>query len=131
MVVLVGKDMKKFLYCQKCQKVTIIEEYTGGHPEAENAINGIVKPVNVNSQISPETHNLGGFYGDSPFTSWTTSIDKAKEFAGKDGIILRVTQGAPKPNDTWNWEFSIDEYMEYEILLKGIRTGDMEVYRAL
>lgn len=52
----------------------------------------------------------------------------ARNFAGPDGVILRVKVGAPKPGDSWSWEYSFDEWMEREILLKGIRSGDVEVF---
>ncbi len=97
-----------------------------GHPEWDNALRGKVVPGNVNSKMSPEDHNFGGVSGNSPFTSWTDSPEVARGFAGKDGVILRVKTGAPKPGDTWTWEYSFDEWMEREILLNGIRSGDVE-----
>ncbi|MCL2894508.1 RHS repeat-associated core domain-containing protein [Brenneria tiliae] len=99
-----------------------------GHPEWDNALKGKVVPGNVNSKISPEDHNFGGVSGNSPFTSWTDDPAVARGFAGSDGVILRVKTGAPKPGDTWTWEYSFDEWMEREILLKGVRFGDVEVF---
>ncbi|MFP1843934.1 RHS repeat-associated core domain-containing protein, partial [Lonsdalea quercina] len=99
-----------------------------GHPEWDNALRGKVVPGNVNSKISAEEHNLGGFSANSPYTSWTDDPNIARRFAGKDGVILRVKTGAPKSGDTWSWEISIDDYFEREILLKGIRSGDVEVF---
>ena len=72
-----------------------------GHPDADNNITGRVNPGNVDSKISPEEHNLGGFSGDSPYTSWTDDPMIARRFSGENGIILRVKTGAPKPGDTW------------------------------
>lgn len=71
---------------------------------------------------------LGGVSEISPYTSWTDNPDVARNFAGPDGVILRVKVGAPKAGDSWPWEYSFDEWMEREILLKGIRSGDVEVF---
>ena len=98
------------------------------HPEWENALNGKVNPGDVHSSITPEQHNFGGVSSISPYTSWIDSPDVARGFAGPDGVILRVKVGAPKPGDSWSWEYSFDEWMEREILLKGIRSGDVEVF---
>ncbi|VYU71800.1 Putative deoxyribonuclease RhsC [Metakosakonia massiliensis] len=100
-----------------------------GHPDADNNIKGQVNPRDVNSEISPEEHNLGGLSANSPFTSWTDDPMIARRFAGEDGIILRVKTGAPQADDTWSWTFSFDEYLEREILLKGPRGGDVEVFK--
>ncbi|AWH88637.1 hypothetical protein [Limnobaculum parvum] len=99
-----------------------------GHPEWDNALNGKVVPGNINSQLSAEEHNLGGFSDISPFTSWTDNPNIARYFAGDDGIILRVPTGSPKSGDNWSWKISMDEYLEREILLKGPRSGDVEVF---
>lgn len=99
-----------------------------GHPEWDNALRGKVVPGNVNSKISPEDHNFGGVSGNSPFTSWTDSPDVARGFAGKDGVILRVKTGAPKPGYAWKWEYSFDKWMERKISLNGVRVGDVEVF---
>lgn len=66
--------------------------------------------------------------GDSPFTSWTDDPAVARGFAGAEGVVLRVKTGAPKPGDAWSWEYSFDEWMEREILMKGVRFGDVEVF---
>ena len=99
-----------------------------GHPEWDNALNGKVVPGNVSSKISPEEHNFGGVSGNSPYTSWTDDPAVARGFAGADGVVLRVKTGAPKPSDAWSWEYSFDEWMEREILMKGVRFGDVEVF---
>jgi len=98
------------------------------HPEWENALNGKVIPGDIHSSLTPEQHNFGGASSISPFTSWTDNPDVARGFAGPDGVILRVKVGAPKAGDTWSWEYSFDEWMEREVLLKGIRSGDVEVF---
>ena len=97
------------------------------HPEWENALNGKVILGDIHSSLTPEQHNFGGASSISPFTSWTDNPDVARGFAGPDGVILRVKVGAPKAGDTWSWEYSFDEWMEREVLLKGIRSGDVEV----
>ena len=99
-----------------------------GHPEWNNALNGKVFPGNINSALSAEEHNLGGFSANSPYTSWTDNPDVARRFAGEDGIILRVPTGSPGPGDSWSWDISMDEYFEREILLKGPRSNDVEVF---
>jgi hypothetical protein len=91
-------------------------------------LKGKVVPGNVNSKISADDHNFGGVSANSPFTSWTDDPVVASRFAGPDGVILRVKTGAPKAGDAWSWEYSFDEWMEREILLKGIRFGDVEVF---
>jgi len=42
-----------------------------------------------------------------------------------------VKTGAPKPGDAWSWEYYFDEWMEREILMKGVRFGDVEVFLPL
>ncbi|EOA4404566.1 hypothetical protein ACTWBQ_001989 [Citrobacter amalonaticus] len=91
-------------------------------------MNGKVFPGNINSALSAEEHNLGGFSANSPYTSWTDNPDVARRFAGEDGIILRVPTGSPGPGDSWSWDISMDEYFEREILLKGPRSNDVEVF---
>ncbi|WP_071825784.1 hypothetical protein [Phytobacter massiliensis] len=100
-----------------------------GHPDADNNIKGQVNPGDVNSEISPEEHNFGNVSGNSSYTSWTDDPDVARNFSGPDDIILRVKTGAPKEKDLWSWEYSIDDWLEREILLKGPRDGDVEVFR--
>jgi hypothetical protein len=103
-----------------------------GHPEELNALRGIVVPGNTNSTMSAETHNLGqggNSSAKSPFTSWTTDPKVALKWAKEDGIILRVKQGAPGLGDTWSWTWSPDYFYESEVLLRGIRTNGIEVFR--
>ncbi|WP_354675719.1 RHS repeat-associated core domain-containing protein [Pseudomonas syringae USA007] len=96
------------------------------HPEIENARNGIVKPGNVKGDVTPEVHNKGGAAMDSPFTSWTRDPKLAKQWAereGPGGVVLGTPTGAPKPGDSWSWEFSPDRFGESEVLLRGNRSG--------
>ncbi|UXT50568.1 hypothetical protein FY136_14650 [Agrobacterium tumefaciens] len=98
--------------------------YHVGHPEIENARRGVIKPGDELSNLSPEEHNAGGFSSVSPYTSWTDAISVARRFAdthGPGGVVVKVPRGAPPPGASWKWEFSFDEYMEREILLKGSR----------
>ena len=102
-----------------------------GHPALPDALAGRVVPGNPAGTITPELHNDGNWAGQSPFTSWTRSVEVAKFHAGKagaGGVILRVPQGAPPPGASWSWEWSPDEYGEQEVLMRGIREG-VQVFR--
>uniref|UniRef100_UPI0018E3B3A3 RHS repeat domain-containing protein n=1 Tax=unclassified Serratia (in: enterobacteria) TaxID=2647522 RepID=UPI0018E3B3A3 len=100
-----------------------------GHPDAENAIKGRVEPGDINSSISPELHNEGNVSGISPYTSWTRDPKVAKIYSKEDGLILRVEVGPSKSDSKWSWEYSEDRYFEQEVLMKGSRSGDVEVYK--
>lgn len=105
--------------------------YHAGHLKIENARKGIIRPGDEHGTVTPEEHNRGGVSSISPFTSWTDSIAVARRFAneeGPGGIIVKVPRGAPPQGATWKWEFSFDEYMEREILLKGTR-NDSTIFR--
>jgi RHS repeat-associated protein len=99
------------------------------HPAESDAIQGKVTPGNVSGSVTPEDHNRGGHSAESSYTSWTRSPDIAKKFAKDDGIILRVKVGAPKSGDKWSWQYSDDIWGEQEVLLKGSRNGDIEVFK--
>jgi hypothetical protein len=76
----------------------VVRGVSANHPEIANARNGVVKPGNVNSTISEETHNLGGVSGDGPFASWTRDPKVAKWWAEKDGpggVVLGTPQELP------------------------------------
>jgi hypothetical protein len=100
----------------------------GAHPQLQAARAGIVIPGNLQGTASPKQHNDGGAQQDSPYTSWTRSLDIARVHANKlpGGVVLRVPIGEPGPADMWHWEWSPDQFCEQEILLFGIRM-DAEV----
>ncbi len=100
-----------------------------GHPAEADAIKGRVSPGKIDGDVSPEDHNYGGHSANSPYTSWTRSPEIAKSFAKDDGIILRLKVGAPKEGDKWSWQYSDDRWAEQEVLLKGPRSGDIEVFK--
>lgn len=99
-----------------------------GHPHEKDALRGMVIPADPSSNITPYEHNTGRV-SNSPYTSWTRDVSYARQIAGDDGLILRVKTGAPGPGEKWSWVMSDDRYWENEILLKGIRTSGVEVYR--
>ncbi len=97
---------------------------SANHPAIDDAKRGVARPGKIDSDISPASHNGGDVSDISSYTSWTRGLEIAKWWAnrqGPGGVILGTPTGAPKPGDTWRWEFSPDEYGESEILLKGIR----------
>jgi hypothetical protein len=90
------------------------------------ALKGIVIPGDVNGSVSAEEHNLGGYSGQSPFTSWTETEEIARSYAksqGPGGLILRVLVGPPPEKASWSWTLSPDVFCEGEVLLRGIRSG--------
>ncbi|TPQ45995.1 RHS repeat-associated core domain-containing protein [Burkholderia ubonensis] len=96
------------------------------HPAIEDATKGVVTPGNPGGSISADEHNAGGRSADSPFTSWTRDREIAKWWANREGpggVVLELPTGAPGPKDSWSWEYSIDEYGESEVLLRGCRSG--------
>ena len=102
------------------------------HPAMAEALEGRVEPGNPEGVVTPETHNLGGYSADSPYTSWTRDYDVALEYAkseGPGGIVIRVPTGAPPLGATWSWAWSPDVYHEAEVLLKGIREGAKVIFR--
>lgn len=99
-----------------------------GHPDEANALRGHVAPGNPKSNITEDEHNLGEVSANSPFTSWTRDPDIARKFAKEDGVVLRVKTGAPPEEASWSWAWSPDRYYEQEVLLRGPRSGDIEVF---
>jgi RHS repeat-associated protein len=95
------------------------------HPAIEAARAGRAVPGDISGTVTPAEHNAGGVgvSADSPYTSWTHSVDKAFDRAGADGVVLRVPTGVPPPGATWNWEWSPDIWNEQEVLLRGVREG--------
>jgi hypothetical protein len=102
----------------------------GRHPQIATARLGGVIPGDPHGSITPEQHNVGNFSELSPYTSWTSRLDVAREHAfpkdGSHGVVLRTTDAGPDRGDAWRWEHSRDIYGEGEVLLLGIRM-DMEV----
>lgn len=99
-----------------------------GHPHEEQALRGEVVSGNVNPLASTFEHNSGAV-SNSPYTSWSGKVDTAKQFAGQDGIILRVKVGAPEPGEQWSWVMSEDQFWESEVLMQGTRTRGIEIFR--
>jgi len=100
--------------------------YHAKHPSLHHARQGLVISGNPNGTVTPEIHNRGGQSENSPFTSWTTNREIARDYAqrnGKGGLVLRVPVQGPKEGDSWSWEYSPDVYGEGEILLRGERSG--------
>jgi hypothetical protein len=97
----------------------------GRHPQIAAARAGVVVPGNPNGSITAKQHNAGGFSELSPYTSWSERIEVARTHAfpvGEPrGVVLRVTDSNPGPNDQWDWEASPDASGEYEVLLFGVR----------
>ena len=60
-------------------------------------------------------HNAGDT--NSPYTSWTTDMDVARDYAGEDGVILRIRRSSQ------NLVPSPDLYNEREVLVEGIVRG--------
>lgn len=96
------------------------------HPAWFFASMGIVVPGDPLGTATAEEHNEGGIQEKSAYTSWTCNRATAEFFRDRDGpggLLLRVEQTAPGPEDTWFWEWSIDLFFEEEVLLHGIRIG--------
>jgi len=89
------------------------------HPGYADALQGNAYPSNPESTLSAEEHNLNGGGADSPFTSWTRSLDVAQGKAGADGAILQWQTGAPPAGAPWSFEWSPDVWGEQEVLIRG------------
>jgi RHS repeat-associated protein len=113
--------------CCSCpQAGRVYRGVSANHPALADAKKGVATPGNINGTVSPDEHNLGGRSADSPYTSWTHRRETAEWWAkrqGPGGVVLEVPTGRPGPKDCWSWEYSIDEYGEQEVLLKGQRKG--------
>jgi RHS repeat-associated protein len=79
----------------------------------DDARSGVARPRGGSS--TPAQHNEG--FTDSPYTSWTTDLDVARDFAGEDGVVLRIRRTGQ------NLVQSPDAYNESEILIQGIFRG--------
>jgi len=64
---------------------------------------------------TPAEHNAGDTA--SPYTSWTTDVDVARDFAGEDGVILRIRRSGQ------NLVPSPDAFNESEVLIQGVIRG--------
>lgn len=95
------------------------------HPGYDDALNGNAYPRNPNGLTSAEAHNAGAAddLADSPFTSWTHSLDVARTHARGDGAILQWRTGAPPPGASWKFEWSPDVWHEQEVLIRGAIEG--------
>ena len=91
------------------------------HPGFQNALKGIAEPRG--GTASAIEHNA--YDTRSPFTSWTTDLKVAKDFAGKNGVILRIPNASTK---AYRLVASPDTYNESEVLVEGTVRG-AEVFR--
>jgi hypothetical protein len=82
------------------------------HPGYQDALNG--NSIPRGGDASALEHNLGDT--NSPFTSWTTDAEVAKEFAGSDGVILRIAN-AQGPG--YNLVTSPYLFGESQVLVEG------------
>ena len=92
------------------------------HFRFKQAIQGIARPRRAQGATTPELHNAG-ITEDSPFTSWTRSLDVAARYSGKGGVILVWPLGLPPAGAKWSWEWSPDVYFEQEVLIRGTIRG--------
>jgi hypothetical protein len=92
------------------------------HEFYEEATDGIARPGDPNGHADPLRHNRG-FTKDSPFTSWTTDYNVAKDQAGPDGVVLRLPYGEPPPDAGWRFVASPDRFRESEVLVQGLVTS--------
>jgi hypothetical protein len=82
------------------------------HPGYENALEGIAEPRG--GPASALEHNLGNT--DSPFTSWTTDPEIAQQFAGPDGVIMRIPIAA---GEGYQLVTSPNLFSEAEVLVEA------------
>ena len=119
------------LYVPSVQPEWFYRGVHGRHPALAAARNGMVIPGSLTGTITAQLHNEG-FPADlavSPFTSWTVrrSVAEARASLYSIGVLLRLP-AEPVSGPGWQWEGSPDEFLEYEVLLRGIRM-DAEVLR--
>jgi hypothetical protein len=110
------------IYCT--QLVTLYRGLSASHKDFAKGKKGVVEPATVlQSQESDwnalfdmaATHNLASRKTDSPFTSWTRTLEVAKQHAGDSGIVLTATVG----NQITKCFPSPDEWNEDEVLVLG------------
>ena len=87
------------------------------HARYRQAAQGMARPRATHGSATPELHNAG-VTEDSPFTSWTRSLEVAARYAAEGGVILVWTLGLPPPDAKWSWEWSPDVYFEQEVLIR-------------
>jgi hypothetical protein len=101
-----------------------------GHPGYENALSGIAAPCGGVS--TPTMHREG--FTDSPYTSWTTDIMIAYQFATTGfnnrvpGVILmkKVDLSGPRFVDAETLPGG-NIYKEAEIMVKGLMNGAVPI----
>jgi hypothetical protein len=86
---------------------------SSSHPGFADALEGTAAPRGGSS--TPQQHNEG--ITTSEFTSWTTDIFTAKQFAGEDGVVLMKDVPESQLVD------SPDFFGEQEILVRGSVNG--------
>jgi hypothetical protein len=111
--------------------IKVAEVYRGvhaKHPMLEAARRGVVIPGNENGDVSPEEHNYGRRLAESPYTSWSYSLEEAHRHGANWGsgyVILKLSTEI-SGGQNWSWQESPDVFDEQEVLLKGVRI-DCEV----
>lgn len=96
------------------------------HPMIRFAREGTVRPANPEGLATPEEHNHDDAATESPYTSWTHArvvAEYHRDKTGPGGVLLRIPEGTPEPEERWHWEWSPDDYFEEEVLMHGIRMG--------
>jgi hypothetical protein len=99
------------------------------HPMLEAARRGIVIPGNENGSVTPEEHNYGLRLDESPYTSWSYSLEEAHRHGADWGagyVVLKLNTGSRGERTNCAWERSPDIFGEEEVLLRGVRI-DCEV----
>jgi hypothetical protein len=91
------------------------------HPAYQDALNGNATPRG--GDASALEHNLGDT--NSPFTSWTTDPEIAQDFAGPDGVILRIANAA---GPGYGPVASPDLFGESEVLIQGNVTDAQQFF---
>lgn len=99
------------------------------HKMLSQALQVVVAPGDLDSDMTAEEHNLLDESSASCFTSWTYSLQIARRFGrrhGPGGVVLRLPKDEAATTDGWSWHTSPDIHKEREVLLCGVRL-DAEV----
>ena len=96
------------------EMATVFRGVNNESPAYSNALEGIANPRGT--ALDPVAHNAFDT-ANSGFTSWTTDLNTAVEFADNGGVVLRTTV----PRSTLI--ASPDAFSEAEVLIKGPVTG--------